>query len=364
MYLNTLDLWNSLGTAWQTFQDKPLIEALWSGLAISVDTVNAFALEVQKSRSLEYMSPLIDVGPEMYTIIYSGLATEVNVTLTSVPGDDNLLTENNGILSQENGEGLSWFSILTSGVSFSYALDNWTYSIPELLVNYKYRNVTYSGLYTEGNQYIISDLSYITWGDILPVPDIRYPDTCTLIAYAPHVWQINPVLMETWARFCGLDYATFLDYDTYGQSALKHLKMLIWGLVYKQMCAPSIKTLKDAYGLARGLPFAYAAGNLTSTIVNGLCNISIGNDLYIMPSGVQPIASGYVDQFDLIASGLNLWDYKTKPTLAIQHGGIFAARNTLIYQLDSTLSGINYSQEFFDTYISKIMPEQVQYYKI
>jgi hypothetical protein len=85
----------------------------------------------------------MNAGPEEFIITYSGLDTEVN----TVP--------------------------LSSGGSFYYAVDNWTYSIPTLEVNYKYRGTTYSTTYYEGVDYAISGLNYIVWGNTLPTAEVH-----------------------------------------------------------------------------------------------------------------------------------------------------------------------------------------------
>jgi hypothetical protein len=332
--IDTTQLWDALGSSWENFQNKDVVEAFWQGLSSGLSVVNTYTLETQKSRTLEYMSPTIDSGPENYFLVYSGLSTDLTVDL------------------------------LASGGLFSYQIDDWTYSIPTITSEYKYRGVTYSGLYTEGIDYTISGMNHIVWNTTPPTQDLRFSDKGVLVGYARHVYRLNPVLMGVWAREIGATYDDLSSYETYGNDQYTHLKMLIWALVTERMRGPSIKMLKDSFGIAHGMPFAYESGLMSYTSSGGHYNVYVGDDTYVFPSGLVPIASGYVDKFDLLASGLALWDYVTNAGLVNAHANVYNRRNTLIYQMSSTLSGLSYSDDFFDAFLAEIMPVQLQYLTI
>ena len=332
MIYDPLDIWNSLGTAWENFQNKPIIEALWSGLAVASDTVNNYVLEIQKSRSLLYMNPLLDLGPETFTIIFSGLATDVNVT-----------------------------PIYDGQHLFSYEVGSWTYSIPQITTNYKYLGVAYSHTYNEGIDYTISGLNYIVWNETPPASDVRNSTDNVLYGYVPHMYLINPVLMEVWARFCGLQYSDFVQYNTFGQSAFTHLKMLIWALVYKQTQAPSIKTLRDALAISRGMPFTYTSGITSSVNSGSYYTVTVGTNQYVLPPGLLPIADGtVVAQFDVIAEGVDLYDNATSPAIVNSYANVYNANNTLVYDIGNAASTLSYSSAFANTYMAKLWPIQLQ----
>ncbi len=327
-------LWDAIGSSWENFQDKSTVEAFWQGLASGIDAANQLNLEVQKSRSLPYMSPTIDSGPDEYYWVYSGLSTDLTV------------------------------EPLASGGLFAYQIDDWTYSIPEITSIYKYRGVTYSGIYNENVDYTISGMNHIIWGTTPPDYDQRFGDKGVMVGYARHVYRLNPVLMNVWARNCGFTYSDLTSYSTYGNDQYDHLKMLVWALITNRMRGPSIKMLKDAFGISRGMPFAYNAGELTSHVIGGYPILTIGEDTYILPSGMVPIPDGTVNKFDLLASGLNLWDYVTNAGLVNGYSNSYNRRNTLVYQINSTLSGLSYSHDFHDVYVSGLMPVQLQHFII
>lgn len=334
MSVDVTKLWDVLGSSWDNFQDKSTVEAFWQGLASGIDAANQLNLETQKSRSLLYMSPSIDTGPDEYYWVYSGLSTDLTV------------------------------EILASGGLFAYQVDDWTYSIPEITYSYKYQGVTYSGIYTENVDYTISGMNHIIWGPTPPTYDPRFGDKGVLIGYARHVYRLNPVLMNVWARNCGFTYDDFGSYSNYGNNTYDHLKMLVWALITNRLRGPSIKTLKDAFGISRGMPFAYNAGDLTSATIGDHSVVTVGDDTYVLPSGMVPIPNGAVNKFDLLASGLNLWDYVTNAGLVNGYTNAYNRRNTLVYQIDSTLSGLSYSHDFHDAYVSGLMPVQLQYFII
>lgn len=325
--------WQHLGSSWDNFQDKPTVETFWSALASGIGRLTDQVFDIQLSRPLKYMPSTIDSGPYEFYLVWSGQsAADLNVTISN------------------------------SG-TFEFATDDWVYSIPSIKYQYLYNGVTYSGIYRENIDYTISGMSSIVWGNSYPARDKRFPLTSALLGYAPNVYRVNPILMNTWARFCGFDLKYLSSYNTYGNSQYEHLKMMIWGLVYKQLQSPNIKTLKDAYGIARGLPFAYESGLLSYTYAGGHYNVSVGASTYIFPSGLIPIGSGLVDKFTIICSGFALDDYYSNPTKILTKANQFNKRNTLVYTLGAA-SGLSYSTDFASYYIDRIMPTQAQYYII
>lgn len=331
-------LWDYLGSAWDNFENKEDVETFWDALASGIDKVRFFTYDIQRSKSLKYMPETLDIGPITYTIIYSGL----NQNTTSIP----------------------------SGL-FEYPIDEWTYSIPQLVHSYKYALGSGLHTYVESIDYTVSGYNHIAWkGSTHPAADPRYPSSETVIGYAEHVYQVNPVLMNMWARalnFSLSDLVKYSFYKTTSTAAIKyrHLRYLVWALSYKKLKPPSIKNLHDAFGIARGLPFAYYSGILSS-VDNGGGNytLTVGAETYTI-NGLTPVPNGPIGQFDLLVSGLSLWDYNKRPASisAISAANTMNRQNLLLFEMNSSVSSItSYSTNFFNTYISGIMPEQVEFY--
>lgn len=329
--MDVTQFWKHIGSSWNDFQDKHTVEAFWSALSSGISRLSDQVFDVQLSRPLRYMPSTLDTGPNLFYMVWSGQTnSDINVTLT------------------------------TSG-TFEIGLEDWVYSIPTIKYEYLYNGVTYSGVYQEGVHYTISGMSSLVWGNTYPTRDRRFPLTSALVGYAPNVYRINPILMNTWGRFCGFDYRYLSSYSVFGNNRYNHLKMLIWGLTYKQMQAPSIKTLKDAFGMARGLPFAYESGLLSYVYSSGHYNVSAGGYTYTFPSGLTPVPSGVIDKFSILCSGYSLDDYFSNPSVIVARTTPFNRRSTLVYTLGAA-SGLSYSSEFFNAYMNKITPSQIQYY--
>ena len=333
--MDVTQFWQHIGSSWNEFQDKHTVEVFWSALASGISRLSDQVFDVQLSRPLRYMPSTINTGPNLFYMVWSGQSSaDVNVTLTP-----------------------------TLSGTFEIGIDDWVYSIPTIKYEYLYNGVTYSGVYQEGIHYTISGMSSLVWGNTFPAKDKRFPLTSVLLGYAPNVYRINPILMNTWARFCGFDYKYLSSYNTFGNNQYDHLRMMIWGLTYKQMNAPSIQTLKDAFGIARGLPFAYESGLLSYVYSSGHYNVSAGGYTYVFPSGLTPVASGLISKFSILCSGYSLDDYYSNAAKITSKTNPFSRRNTVVYTLGAA-SGLSYSSEFFTNYMDKIMPSQIQYFII
>ena len=327
-------LWNYIGSVWGDYNDKPAIEAFWEGLNSGIQHMYRYEVELQKSRSLDLMSPTFDIGPEFFNITYSGVdSTVVNVYPTS------------------------------SGL-FEFPLPEWTYSVPALTYSYVYNGVTYSGVHTQDVDYLVSGYNSLVWIGEAPSADPRYTSSIKRTnLYAENIRVLNPMLMNTWAVFCDFKIEYFADYITYGQDYYKHLKMLIWALVYKQMQAPSIKTLNDAFAISRGMPFAYASGLAVNTYVTDHYETTIGGYTYVLPAGMTPVLDGStVSQFDVIASGIQLYDMRSNLSLVSDYSNAYNRRNTLVFDVKGS-AGENYNQTFHSAYVNKLMPKQIAWYQ-
>lgn len=467
-------LWNYISSAYADFQDKPLVEEFWSAMGAGIQRLYDNVGNAQASRTMQFMKPTFDYGPQRYIIAYSGVLPpyitssgtnieipevtalvpgfeqvanggfEVNLsgwntaggatqssaqahtgtysmavppggwssyTLPGksfaplhfqmwvyIPGDIGTavikLYGPNGLIATimpDPNLRFQWQKIsrdfLTSAITsiyvsspgnntiyvdnvsligsyqFAFPIDEWTYSIPTLQYSYMYNGVVYSGMYTQGVDYVINNsFNAILWIGNSPIPDQRYPGIGILNVVAPSILRINPVLANVWCRAIGLNIKTQFNYMTFGQDKYLHLKMFTWALATHRRAVPSIYTLENAYGIARGLPFAYASGILSWTMISGLYNVTVGVYTYLFPSGIVPRQSGLAyNTFELIGSGLNLWDYTTNAGMITPYTNVFNQNNFLLYKLDSSLSGLSFSQDFLTGYIASIMPKQVTF---
>jgi len=486
-------LWDYVGTAWDSFENKDVIETFWLALLSGHQHIMEYTGNVQFSRTIDMMYPTYDYGPENYMIVYSGaiedltvgpIKTTVEQVLNGgfeistsgwsynaaaspfsrsntvvhggswalkIPGTQrsndatyvfggtqrgsSTLTAwvyiASGYLSTDFGSvGMAvqgpikksfpkgtketplatdfWYTATMASVLanlsipgwqkltmhiqagnitqiqivnttnkdiylddvsfktlalFEYPLPDFTYSVPTLTYKYTYNGVVYSGIYTQDVDYVMSaELNSLAWVGSGIVPDQRFTNKGVLMSTADHVYRINPVLGHVWAKQCGFNIPSmYSQYRAYGQDKYTHLKQFIWSLDYYQNQAPNITTLKNAYGVARGLPFAYESGLMSYSLISGLYTTSIGGYSHIFPSGVMPLASGYYNKFSVLVSGLDLYDYTTNPALIDSYTNVYTRRSTLVYKVSPTLSGISFSQDFLDSYTAKIMPEQIQY---
>jgi len=129
-------------------------------------------------------------------------------------------------------------------------------------------------------------------------------------------------------------------------------------LVTKQLEHPTIATIQNALSIAHGLPFAYNAGIITYTHNGNTYTVTVGEDVYYLPSGLVPIASGtVVEKFDPLVSGIYVWDYYNNPTIVNLNSNMLTKYNTVIVQ--NTISGLEYNAEFYEDYRDKLLPIQL-----
>lgn len=332
-------LWNHLGSFWGDFQNKDRIEYFWSALASGIQTTYDYLIDIQKSRSFDYANMWINISPELYTIVVSGLTQNIYA-----------------------GSGI-----------FTYPIEEWIYSIPTLTQKYKTSTTTVNKTYTEGLDYYVSGYNSLVWTNISGIQyDNRYPNDERLEVFASQVLQINPIIMNTWGRALDFrrdyitQYATYKNSNSF-ESRLLHIKYLLWALTYKSLNPPSVKNLRDAYGIVRGMPFAYNSGVINNSLqLDSSYIVTVDDDTYYLPSGLVPLSTGSVlAKFDLLASGLDLYDYQKYPNQIATLSGInmFNQNNTLRYTLSTAVQNISgYNSDFLDSYMTRLLPAQQQFY--
>lgn len=285
------NFWDLIGSSWNQIETTGTVENYWSTVGGAVDRLRLKVWELQLSRSLDFMPSMLDDVDNFYTIIYSGLSSNV------VPAQ---------------GADL-----------FEYPLqDDLVISIPSLVRFYQTTEDVYiTGTYTENVDYTVSGYNTIVWKRTSGYPpvDPRYTNGSIMSLYAPHVYKINPVLMKTWGNFIGFNtsvlksekYAPFVSGVPTLAQKLEHIKYVIWALVSKKLQAPTLKILKDAFGIAHGLPFAYTSGIMSVAYdpYAGVYSSTIGNRTYVYPHGIYPTDPGPVNKFDVIATDLLLFDW-------------------------------------------------------
>jgi hypothetical protein len=329
---NIEELWMFLSDAWSRLEDKTTIEGMWETAASGMEMLLSKTMDIQNSRSLQYLPEIIDDGPLSYTFVYSGIDNMINV----LPSDTGL---------------------------FKYYLDDWTISIPTIIQEYTYLNSGVSHTYYENTDYTISGMNTLIWLTT-PFWDERYSNIKVFTVSLPIVTRINPILLNAWARIVGIDLAEFNSYITYKENTLaakyRHLKHLIWALISKQLAHPTIKTLQDGLSIAAGLPFAYEAGTVSYAYDSGVYTMTVGDEVYFIPSGLTPVLQGSsVDKFDLLVSGLCVWDYYNNQTLIQQYSNVLTCFNTVIVEKSIPLT---YDLAFYEDYRDKLLP--VQFHKI
>ena len=319
-------IWNSMSDAWSTLDGKDVIENIWATTYSGVSMLMQQMMDVQNSRSFEYMPRTLNSGPASYTFIYSGQNSQINVLAP------------------------------TGSELFRYYIDPWTISIPSMTQTYLYYGTKITNTFIEGVDYVISGMNTLLW---LTTPswDQRYSGLEVITVIAPLVVSVNSVLMNSWGRMVNVDLNVFNSYNTFGNDQYLHLKYFIWGLGYKGMQSPTIKTLQDGLSIARGFPFAYNSGTLTYVSSGNQYLATVGADKYQIPNTLPMLPQGSViSQFDILTSGIKVDDYYSNPSLF----NTLAKFNTIAIELTSG-DTLPYNAELFSNVCEMILP--IQYFK-
>jgi hypothetical protein len=267
-------------------------------------------------------------------------------------------------MSETVDESPYWMNITYSGDNSNvtpYPLGGgWHFGIPAYTYEMPTLETAGGTVYSEGVNYTVSGMDTLVWTGENPTPD--WGDTVKL--KAPVLRRINPALMSIWAKAVNVTLGRFASYSIWGQNYYKHLKYFIWALAHKQCMPPTLKNLSDGIAIARGAPFSYVSGLLTYDYIPGTegYGVHVGGYDYILPSGLMPIPSGAVAQFDVIASGILLSDYVSDPALVALHASsVYSKPNTVVVSLTPALQRQAYSQELYNVYVSGLLPCQYFY---
>ncbi|MFA6295420.1 MAG: hypothetical protein WC666_03275 [Candidatus Paceibacterota bacterium] len=327
------NLWAHLSDAWGRFEDKSTIESMWTGVAAGSDLLMSRLLDVQNSRTMQYMPPIIEDGPMTFTIIESGTGANTVV-----------ITDGSGI--------------------FKTYINDWTLSIPTFTQSYYVvaSGVTYT--YTNNVDYTISGMNTLVW-KTTPHWDQRYPSMHVLTLTADSVKRVNPVLTNLWLRLIDLELTDFNQYNIFqtvtDANKYKHLKNFVWALFHKRLQSPTIKTLEDALNIAAGMPFAYDAGIAVVAYVTDHYEVTIGTQTYTFPVGLTPIVinGATVKKFDILAKGIAVYDYYNNPSVVGAVANVLTKYNTFIIQTTAAQATlVSKSSTYYAAFKTKLLPVQ------
>lgn len=147
-------------------------------------------------------------------------------------------------------------------------------------------------------------------------------------------------------------------YDKSVKGDCRFYKDLIEGLCKFSSAVPSVGNLTKCYALSRGLPFALEDGTAS---VSG-DQITIGSYIYDLPSGLTPsVQDGdSVEKFDILSSGVYLWDNTTNSGLIDQFFSGVLPYNKYVYE--DTISGLTeYSTQFLFDYLNLVNPAGLEF---
>jgi len=65
-------LWNYISSAYTNFQDKQLVEEFWMAMGNGIQLLYDNVGNTQTSRTMQYMEPTFNYGPQRYIVAYSG----------------------------------------------------------------------------------------------------------------------------------------------------------------------------------------------------------------------------------------------------------------------------------------------------
>lgn len=347
---NVEQIWDSLGTFWSRFEDKPTVTELWKSYFTVSNHLLRNNFKLRLSKSLTYMPEIFEYKYESLYITLSGIGENIASEGASVSG----LSENE--------------------VAYKLPYDHVS-SIPTMT------NLTNDATLTEGTDYRIAQRKFLVFDKTSMVLDpADQPISYTAKLHAETINTYNLILWNIWAENVGLTLTDFenneyLPYDNgYAQQSsseqtvtkAKHFKYLIWGLTYLKAMSNTIQTLKNGVGISAGIPFVQRSGTVTD-ITGRLVTVSVSGvetpetDIYKVPGADSniPLTVGQdVTSFDLLSDGLDVFDYVNKPqfidSLATSD---FDKRTIVVFNRQPSLSGMAYKEDFYKDFAKSSVPD-------
>lgn len=121
--------------------------------------------------------------------------------------------------------------------------------------------------------------------------------------------------------------------------------------------------------MSRGVPFAYHNGTIDNingqTITIQVSGITNTYDTYVLPSGVTlPYTiNDTVNRFDLLASGIHLYDNVNNSNFISQLDDVnaFNIQSRIQFTYDTSLKNLDYHSNFHNRYIKNLVPDYLTY---
>lgn len=251
--------WDVLGSFWGDFEDKAYVQEMWQGYYNVVSGLASKSLGLRQSIGFRNMPHIITDHNVAFDVIYdysnSNYSGLVNVII-------------------ESGVG---------GYRYEYYIDPGTVSIPTLTYFYASDSGTLSDQQTliEGTDYYIERMERIRFCGSPPFePNASQSNFSGNTLLADTVYRLNPALWGIEALRAGLTQSDLIDnnYNSfvsgYASSGAarnvldaQHFKYLVWGMQDALRKQPTLTNVRNIYGIARGLPFAYTSGIFNSGLI-------------------------------------------------------------------------------------------------
>ena len=316
------EIWNSLGTFWAEFENKEIIEAFWSGILSAARFLQKDLYYLSLSKTLSTLPPIIISEHDYYTLTFSG--------------------------TNQN-------AFMISGY-YNFTPPEYTYHISGL------SEIIYSGVTnTTSGQVLVSGVDYdFNLDSDYRIRFLYIPSgTASRKIYIPYSKKINPVLTDVYGQMIGYDdYLWKQNYYSsyvrgYGQTSgniteitdinsveykdwnVRNHKYFIWALSYLKRQQYTITNLKKSIGISTGLPFSWYSGIIT-TVGSNYIDIDHGDQFaykylryydHVLNSGgltdqtLNTYSAGdSIGQFDLLSSGIEIYDYINNSGLILNSG--------------------------------------------
>lgn len=333
MFNTAQDFWKGLGSFWLHFENRPDIEAFWSGM-----------LEALKEGHRNLYKTAIGKFPENSPDIWNHKYVSIEFVWSGI--EDNRINETN------------YFSLPDEYVG--------TFSIPVL------SGINTGQVLTQGTDYEIVNANKIYMYDIDSGldPDTRYIEEKRVSMFADDLYRIDPMTFSLLRDMADTDilvpgqeiYFPF-TYDGAFTSGLETnhaylveqailTKYMTWAVFYYRIQMPVIRNLEKLYNILYNLPFAYEAG--TSSISGQTC--TIGDYTYYLPGGESwGIGNGEeISRFQPLTSGIEIQDRVSNPSEIEAEFGTLKDANSFILEVTASARS-NYDNDFINDYEDKFI---------
>tara|TARA_Y100000310_G_scaffold343732_1_gene452759 strand:+ start:644 stop:1687 length:1044 start_codon:yes stop_codon:yes gene_type:complete len=338
-FTDPTQFWEYLGSFWDDFEDKDLVEALWTQYFAVINDLTRTLYSIDLTKSLRYMPAILTEVGDTFPIIFSGESQTTSV----ISGLHNQYVTD-GMLSIPTLAGISTDPLHTDTYPGQSLVEDTDY---EIVNKHRLQFLDYSAL----------DLD----------PALENPGA---IYYAANTYRVNPALRDFY--FPNVGFGSDSEVEAYThyqpvssgiaetQQQYEHFKYLAWALWDVMRDTPTMGNIQRGCEIARGMPFAHEAG--TASIVGQ--QITIGTKIYNVPSGLTlAVTDGAtVTQFEVLADGVTVDDNISDPTLIAEQTewNPLTYNSKMVIVVDSGVS-VGYDNTFFTNYVADIIPDNIEY---